>query len=100
MIAVKDASRTAITTPNADGTPGSANANLSSAVRVGNRLYLAGMLGNMPANKGDVKGQTAETLARLGRTLKTAGFDWNNVVDAVVYLPDRIERLVLDRGGR
>src|SRR5262245_32479179 len=41
MVAVKDASRTAITTPNADGTPGNPNPNLSSAIRVGNRLYIA-----------------------------------------------------------
>ena len=41
-----------------------------------------------PANKGDVKAQTAESLARIGRTLKAAGFDWKNVVDGVVYLPD------------
>jgi 2-iminobutanoate/2-iminopropanoate deaminase len=88
MVAVKDASRTAITTPNADGTPGQVNQNLSSAIRVGNRLYLAGLTGNTPANKGDVKAQTTEVLARAERTLKAAGFDWSNVVDGVVYLTD------------
>jgi enamine deaminase RidA (YjgF/YER057c/UK114 family) len=88
MVAVKDPSRTAITTPNADGSAGTANANLSSAVQVGNRLYVAGITGNTAANKGDVKAQTAEVLARVGRTLKAAGFDWANVVDGVVYLPD------------
>ena len=86
MVAVKDPSRKAITTPNADGTPGAANPNLSSAIQVGNRLYVSGMLGNTPANKGDVKAQTAETLARIGRTLKAAGFDWAHVVDGLVYL--------------
>lgn len=88
MIAVKDPSRKAITTPNADGTAGTVNQNLSSAIQVGNRLYVAGILGNTPANKGDVKAQTTELLARVGRTLKAAGFDWANVVDGVVYLPD------------
>ncbi|GAC1457078.1 MAG: hypothetical protein PVSMB1_06810 [Gemmatimonadaceae bacterium] len=88
MVAVKDAGRTAITTPNADGSAGTANANLSSAIRVGNRLYVAGITGNTPQNRGDVKAQTAEALARVGRTLKAAGFDWANVVDGVVYLPD------------
>jgi len=88
MIAVKDPSRKAITTPNADGTAGTANQNLSSAIQVGNRLYVAGILGNTPTNKGDVKAQTTELLARVGRTLKAAGFDWANVVDGVVYLPD------------
>lgn len=88
MVAVKDASRKAITTPNADGTPGTANQNLSSAIQVGNRLYVSGILGNTAQNKGDVKAQTQELLTRVGRTLKAAGFDWANVVDGVVYLPD------------
>jgi 2-iminobutanoate/2-iminopropanoate deaminase len=87
LVAVKDASRAAITTPNADGTPGKPNPNLSSAIRAGNRLYLAGMLGNTADTKGDVKAQTAETLARIGRTLKAAGYDWSHVVDGIVYLP-------------
>ncbi len=88
MVAVKDASRTAITTPNADGSAGTPSPMLSSAIRVGNRLYLAGTLGTTAADKGDVKAQTTEALARIGRTLKAAGFDWANVVDGVVYLPD------------
>ena len=88
MVAVKDPGRKAITTPNADGTPGTANPNLSSAIQVGNRLYVSGILGNTAANKGDAKAQTAELLARVGRTLKAAGFDWAHVVDGVVYLPD------------
>jgi 2-iminobutanoate/2-iminopropanoate deaminase len=88
MVAVKDPGRKAITTPNADGTPGTVNPNLSSAIQVGNRLYVAGMLGNTAANKGDVKAQTTELLARVGRTLKAAGFEWAHVVDGVVYLPD------------
>jgi 2-iminobutanoate/2-iminopropanoate deaminase len=88
MVAVKDATRAALTTPNADGSAGTANPNLSSAIRVGNRLFVAGTLGNTPANAGDVKAQTAEALARIGRTLKASGFDWNNVAEGMVYLPD------------
>ncbi len=88
MVAVKDPGRKAITTPNADGSPGTVNQNLSSAIQVGNRLYVAGITGNTATNKSDVKAQTAEVLARVGRTLKAAGFDWANVVDGVVYLPD------------
>jgi len=87
MVAVKGG-HTAFTTPNADGTPGTKNPNLSSAIKVGNRLYVAGILGNTSENKGDVKGQTAEALTRIGRTIKAAGFDWKDVVDGVVYLPD------------
>jgi reactive intermediate/imine deaminase len=88
MVAVKDPSRRAHATPAADGTPGRANPNLSSAIQVGNRLYLSGMLGNTDATKGDVGAQTRETLARLGRTMKAAGFDWPHLVDGVVYLTD------------
>jgi len=88
MIAVKDPSRKAIIPPNADGSPGRAGGNLSPAIQVGNRLYIAGMLGSTPANKGDAKAQTAEALARIERTLKAAGFDWSNVVDGLVYMPD------------
>ena len=88
MIAVKDASRSAVSTPNADGSAGRPNANLSSAVRVGNRLYLSGITGNTEANRGDAKAQTAEVVARVGRTLQAAGFNWADVVDATVFMSD------------
>jgi 2-iminobutanoate/2-iminopropanoate deaminase len=87
MLAVKGGPRDTFTTPNADGTPGKPNPILSSAIRNGNRLFLSGMLGSTDANTGDATAQTRETLARLGRTMKAAGFDWSDVVDAVVYLP-------------
>jgi len=87
MVAVKGP-REAITTPAADGTPGKPNPNLSSAIKVGNRLYLSGLLGNTADNKGDATAQTKETLARAARTLKAAGFDWTHVVDGVVYITD------------
>ena len=61
---------------------------LSPGIRVGNRLYVSGMLGNTSDNKGDAKAQTAETLARIGRTLDAGGFAWKDVVDGVVYVTD------------
>lgn len=90
LTAVKDPSRKAVIPPNPDGTPGrsSVGSNLSPTIQVGNRLYVAGMLGSTPANKGDAKAQTAEALTRIGRALKAAGYDWANVVDALVYMPD------------
>ena len=88
MVAVKGGGHTAFTTPTADGKPGTKNPNLSSAIKAGNRLYVSGILGNTPDNKGDIKAQTAESLVRIGRTLKAAGFDWKDVVEGVVYLPD------------
>src|SRR5207244_9521443 len=88
MVAVKASNRSAFTTPNADGKPGTKNANLSSAIRAGNRLYVSGILGNTADNKGDVKAQTSEALTRIGRTIKAAGYDWKDVVEGMVYLPD------------
>jgi reactive intermediate/imine deaminase len=88
MVAVKDAARSAVATPNADGTPAAPNPNLSAAIRAGNRLFVSGTLGSTAANKGDVKAQTAESLARIGRTLKAAGFEWSQVVEGMVYLTD------------
>jgi 2-iminobutanoate/2-iminopropanoate deaminase len=43
------------------------------------------MLGTTASEK-TVQAQTAESLARIGRTLQAAGFDWSHVVDAIVYL--------------
>ncbi|MDH4065653.1 MAG: Rid family hydrolase [Acidobacteriota bacterium] len=78
----------AFTTPAADGTPGKPSANLSSAIKVGNRLYVSGITGNTPQNKGDMKAQASEALARIGRTLTSAGFSWNDVADGIVYITD------------
>jgi len=87
MTAVKGP-REAFTTPTAEGQPGKPNPNLSSAIKVGNRLFVSGILGNTPQNKGDTTAQTRELLTRVGRTLKTAGYDWGDVVDGVVYITD------------
>jgi 2-iminobutanoate/2-iminopropanoate deaminase len=61
---------------------------LSQAVRVGNRLYLAGVLGNTPDNAGDAGAQTKEVLARIAKTLEVSGFTRADVVDSLVYLTD------------
>jgi 2-iminobutanoate/2-iminopropanoate deaminase len=87
MTAVKGP-KDVITTPAADGTPGKPSATLSSAIKVGKRLYLSGLLGNNADNKGNAEAQTRETMARIERTLKAAGFEWTDVVDGVVYITD------------
>ncbi len=76
------------TTPAADGTPGKPSPMLSSAVKVGNRLYVAGLLGNNAETKGNTELQTKEIMARAERTMKLAGFGWNDVVDGIVYITD------------
>ena len=76
------------TTPAADGSPGKPSAILSSAVKVGNRLYVSGILGNTKENLGDAGAQTKELMARIERTLKAAGYGWSDLVDGIVYLTD------------
>ena len=99
MIAVKGP-REAITTPTADGQPGRPNPNLSGAIKVGNRLYLSGLLGNTADNKGDTTAQTRELMTRVGRTLKAAGFDWGHVVEGVVYITDVKNFTAMNAGYR
>jgi 2-iminobutanoate/2-iminopropanoate deaminase len=66
----------------------STNQNLSQAIRVGNRLYVSGLLGNTDANAGDASAQTKETLARLRTLLEGAGYSIGDVVEGLVYLTD------------
>lgn len=97
MVAAKGARREALVTPAADGSPGRANPNLSSAIRVGPRLFLSGMLGVLPGNAADVAAQTTETLNRLERTMTAAGFGWQDTVESVIYVTNPDEaRLVLE----
>jgi 2-iminobutanoate/2-iminopropanoate deaminase len=81
-IAVK-APKRIINIPNADNTPSA-----STAVVVGDRFFSSGVQGMTEATKGDAKAQTREALARLGRALKAAGFEWANVVDSWILLSD------------
>lgn len=90
----------AIVTPQADGSPGRPSPILSSAIEVGNRLYLSGMLGNTADNKGDMEAQTRETLARIGRTLAAAGYDWHHIVDGIVYITDVAQFDAMNRAYR
>jgi enamine deaminase RidA (YjgF/YER057c/UK114 family) len=95
-----NAPKQVFTTPAADGTPGKPNPLLSSAVKVGNRLYVSGILGNTPETRGDVEAQTRELLARVGRTMTAAGYGWSDVVDAVVYMTDVAYFDGMNRGYR
>jgi reactive intermediate/imine deaminase len=88
LVAIKSSLREAINPPNADGSPSLLNPNLSPAIRVGNRLFISGTLGNDAGNKGDPAAQTRATLTRIERILKAAGFERPQVVDATVYLTD------------
>jgi enamine deaminase RidA (YjgF/YER057c/UK114 family) len=95
LLAVKGA-RTVVTTPNADGTPGTPNPNLSSAIGTGDRLFVSGILGNTEATRGDAAAQTRETLVRVERTLTAAGSSWADVREAVVYVSDLEHRAAVE----
>lgn len=100
MVAVKGGQRTAITAPNADGSPGRPNPVLSSAIRVGNRLYLSGMMGTAAGNESDMTAQTREAFVRIERALKAAGFDWSHVVDSMVYITEAGKFGAMNEGYR
>jgi 2-iminobutanoate/2-iminopropanoate deaminase len=87
-------------TPAADGTPGKPSPILSSAVKVGNRLYVAGLLGSNAQTKGNAELQTKEIMARVERTMKLAGFGWNDVVDGIVYITDTNNFNAMNAGYR
>jgi 2-iminobutanoate/2-iminopropanoate deaminase len=89
FMAIKGSSpREVIIPTRADGTPGQAGPNFSPAIKVGNRLFISGGTGATAANAGDMKAQTAETLARFGPALKAAGFDYKDIVAADVFITD------------
>lgn len=88
MVAVKDSSRTAINPPGPDGKPGTVNPNFSQAIRVGDRLFVAGLSGESDATKGDAAAQTTAAIAKLERTMNAAGFSLADAVEGVAYIPD------------
>lgn len=67
--------------------PGSA---LSPAIQVGDRLYLAGMLGRGPDGyaPGDIAAQTRQTLENLRAALRAADMDLENVVEVTIWVTD------------
>jgi 2-iminobutanoate/2-iminopropanoate deaminase len=100
LLAVKSSDREAINPPGADGKPVQPSPNYSSGIRVGNRLYVAGMVGSTEKNKGDMKAQTRESLNNIGRTIKGAGFDWSQVVESIVYVTDVRQFQSMNEGYR
>jgi len=87
LVAVKGAKQ-AFVAPGPDGSPGQPSPNFSHALRAGSRLFVAGMLGDTPATRGDAKAQAGEALARIARTMRAAGYQPADAVDAMVYVTD------------
>ncbi len=85
-IAVDDSTRQVVS---ATGPPRRGSA-LSPAIRVGDRLYLAGMLGRGPDGyaPGDVVAQTRQALENLRGALQAADMDLDDVVEVTIWLTD------------
>ena len=77
--------------------PGTEDLNLpfSSAVRVGDTLYLSGSIGVIPGTmglaKGGVQGETRQTMDNIGQVLETFGSSFDRVVKCTVFLADMAE---------
>jgi 2-iminobutanoate/2-iminopropanoate deaminase len=77
--------------------PGMAELDLpfSSAVRVGNTLYLSGNLGNIPGTiklaEGGIEGETRQTMDNISRVLQEFGSSMDDVVKCSVFLADMSE---------
>ena len=59
---------------------------MSSAVVHGNTVYLAGLTAD--DTKADVKGQTAQILAKIDKFLAEAGTDKSKILSANIWLTD------------
>ena len=74
--------------------PGTEDLNLpfSSAVRVGDTLYLSGSIGIIPGTmdlaEGGIQGETRQTLDNISRTLESFGSSMDKVVKCTVFLAD------------
>jgi 2-iminobutanoate/2-iminopropanoate deaminase len=62
----------------------------SSAVRVGDVLYLSGQIGLAPDGKlpDGIEAQTKQTMDNIGRVLKRAGLGWGDVFHCTAMLSD------------
>jgi len=64
----------------------------SSAVRVGNTLYLSGNIGVVPGTmqlaEGGIQGETRQTMDNISQTLESFGSSMDRVVKCTVFLAD------------
>jgi 2-iminobutanoate/2-iminopropanoate deaminase len=70
---------------------GSANAPFSTAVKVGNVLYLSGQIGTVPGQgliAGGISAETRQTLENIKRTLEQLDSSMGNAFKCTVFLAD------------
>lgn len=61
---------------------------LSQAIKVGNRLFVSGIVVGNAQTRGDAKAQTRAALQTIGDLLKQGGMDFSNAVEAQVWVSD------------
>jgi len=77
--------------------PGNVESNLpfSSAVQVGNLLYLSGALGNVPGTlelvPGGIKAETRRTMDTIKATVEQFGSSMDNVAKCTIFMADMTE---------
>ncbi|MBW4671408.1 MAG: RidA family protein [Cyanomargarita calcarea GSE-NOS-MK-12-04C] len=73
----------------------SLNLPFSEGVRVGNMLYLSGVIGNIPGQKqlvsGGIEAETKQTMENIKRILKRHGSSINQLVSCKIMLADMKE---------
>ncbi len=73
----------------------------SSAVRVGDVLYLSGALGNVPGKQelvpGGLEAETRQTMENVGAVLKANGLTFDDVFKCTVMLADMNEWAAFNR---
>lgn len=78
----------------------SMNLPFSEAVRVGNMLYLSGVIGNIPGNKqlvsGGIKAETKQTMENIKRILERHGSSIDRLIKCKVILADMNEWIAMN----
>ena len=60
----------------------------ASAIRVGDTIYLSGVVAGVHAGETDLTLGYARAFERIGETLKSAGASWDDVVDITTFHTD------------
>lgn len=80
--------------------PGSDNLPFSDAVKVGNLLFLAGKLGNIPDTRdlaeGGIQGQTRQAMKNIAAAVERYDAKMDDVVKCTVFLADMAEWAVMN----